>query len=355
MKENMISVRIKKTVNRLLLGGAVVMGQYSMAQDIHFSQFDETPLQLNPANAGVQHDIRIITNYKNQWQSVGSPYKTFALSGDFKLLKKKKNNLGIGLDFFNDKAGDANLSSNQVNLSITGIVPLNDKSTLAGGIMGGFAQRSIQLNGLAWGSQYDGMNYNASLPTGETAGTSSFTYFDMGAGLEYHYSSDEMYISANNARKVTIGVSMFHPQRPVYSFYGQQEQRLHTKYVLHGEGAFGIQNSNLVLKPSYIIFMQGGVTEVTPGLSFQYILQEGSKYTGHKKPSAFSIGGYYRVKDAVLAVAKFEFANYAIGFSYDINLSKLKTVSSARGGFEISLRFISPSAFTFTHKSAKFY
>src|ERR1035437_2435480 len=115
-----------------------------LAQDIHFSQFDETPLQLNPANAGVHHDIRIITNYKNQWQSVGSPYKTFAFSAEVKLLKKKKQNLGLGIDFFNDKAGDAQMGSNQANVSLSGIVPLNDKSLLSGGLMCGFAQRSMR-------------------------------------------------------------------------------------------------------------------------------------------------------------------------------------------------------------------
>lgn len=356
MKRNCFSVRFSVVQCLALIVGALILNEgRAVAQDIHFSQFDETPLQLNPANAGVKHDVEIITNYKNQWQSVGSPYKTFALSADFKLLKKKKNNLGIGIDFFNDKAGDANLSSNQVNLSLCGIVPLNDKNKLSGGIMTGFGQRSINLSGLSWGEQYDGTNYNESLPTGELSTASNFTFFDLGAGIEYSYSSDEMYISANNARKFTIGVSMFHPNRPAYSFYGESTERLHTKYVLHGDASLGIQNSNLVLKPSYIVFMQGAVTEVTPGMMFQYIIQEGSKYTGHKKPAAFSLGGYYRLKDAFIAEAKFEFANYAIGFSYDVNLSKLKTVTSSKGGFEISLRFISPSAFAFTRQSAKFY
>ena len=60
------------------------------AQDIHFSQFDETPVQLNPATVGVQHEIRGILNFKNQWQSIGSPYRTYAFSFDARLLKNKK-------------------------------------------------------------------------------------------------------------------------------------------------------------------------------------------------------------------------------------------------------------------------
>ncbi|MBL0327900.1 MAG: PorP/SprF family type IX secretion system membrane protein [Bacteroidetes bacterium] len=318
----------------------------SVAQDIHFSQFDETQLQLNPADAGVQHEVRVVTNYKNQWQSVGSPYKTFALSADARLLKDKKHHLGLGVDVFSDKAGDANLKSNQVNLSLSGVINVSQYSKVSAGLMTGFGQRSITLDGLEWGSQYDGMNYNAALPTGETAIPQTFSFVDLGAGIQYSYGNSEMYISANDARRINIGASIFHPHNPNYTFYGDSRQILHTKYVFHGNAAIGVKNTNLVLKPSYIVFLQGATKEITPGLTFQYILQEGSKYTKNKKPAAFSIGGYYRVQDAFIAVAKFEYANYSIGLSYDVNLSKLKTVSKARGGFEISLRFISPSAFS---------
>ena len=327
----------------ILFGATLSVSSY--AQDIHFSQFDETQLQLNPADAGVQHDVRVVTNYKNQWQTVGSPYKTFALSADTRLLRGKKHHLGLGIDFFSDKAGDAYLKSNQVNLSLSGIITVSQYSSISAGLMSGLAQRSITVDGLQWGNQYDGMAYNGALPTGETVTPQSFNFVDLGAGMEYNYGNSEMYISANNARRVNIGVSIFHPHNPTYTFYGDNTQILHTKYVFHGNAAIGVKNTNLVLKPSYMIFLQGGVKEITPGLTFQYILQEGSKYTGRKKPAAFSIGGYYRVGDAFIAVAKFEYSNYAIGFSYDVNMSKLRTVSKARGGFEVSLRFISPSAF----------
>lgn len=345
-------IKTKKTINEIIFQKtflSVLFGSLLsvsvVSQDVHFSQFDETQLQLNPADAGVQHDVRVVTNYKNQWQSVGSPYKTFALSADARLLKDKKHHLGLGVDFFSDKSGDANLKSNQVNLSLSGIITVGDHSVVSAGLMSGFAQRSITLDGLEWGNQYDGSTYNAALPTGETATAQAFNFVDLGAGMQYSFGNSEMYISANNARKVNIGVAVFHPHNPTYTFYGDNTQILHAKWVFHGDAAIGVKNTNLVLKPSYIVFIQGGTKEITPGLTFQYILQEGSKYTGNKKPAAFSIGGYYRMKDAFIAVAKFEYSNYAIGLSYDINLSKLKTVSKAKGGFEISLRFISPSAF----------
>jgi type IX secretion system PorP/SprF family membrane protein len=326
------------------------------AQDIHFSQFDETPLELNPANTGVHHDVRMIVNYKNQWKTVGSPYKTFALSGELKLLKQKKHQVGIGILFFNDKAGDANMATTQGNLSLSGIININDKSLVSGGLMAGFTQRSMNTTKLQWGNQYDGMAYNASLSTGEPSSLTSYnyTFADFGAGLQYSYGTNEMYISANNAKKLNIGVSVFHPHQPAYSYYRDASEKLHMKLVFHGDAAIGIPNSNLVLKPSYIVFVQGSTKEITPGMTFQYILQEASRYTGIKKPAALSLGCYYRVQDAAIAIIKFEYANYAIGFSYDINMSKLKTVTDTRGGFELSLRFISPGAFGKPTSRSKF-
>ncbi|MBL7893608.1 MAG: PorP/SprF family type IX secretion system membrane protein [Bacteroidia bacterium] len=340
-----VSIAKASQTLKLCMSFGLLMSTAVMAQDIHFSQFDETPLQLNPANAGVQNDVRAIINHRNQWQAVGSPYKTFAASCEFKLLKGKKNHLGIGIDFFNDKAGDAQLGSNQANLSLSGIVPLSSKSLLSGGLMCGFAQRSMKFDNLTWGNQYNGMSYDANLATREPGNGGSFTYLDLGAGVQYSYGTDEMYISANNTRKVNIGFSFFHPHQPVYSFYENNSQNLHMKMVFHGSASIGLGNTPLILKPSYIVFVQGGTKEITPGITMQYVLQEGSKYTKNKNPAAFSLGGYYRTMDAFIATAKFEFSNYAIGFSYDVNLSKLRTITSTKGGFEISLRFIAPAAF----------
>ena len=53
-----------------------------LAQDIHFSQFWMSPLIQNPANAGGEEDIRAILNYRDQWKSIGTPYKTFNASFD---------------------------------------------------------------------------------------------------------------------------------------------------------------------------------------------------------------------------------------------------------------------------------
>jgi hypothetical protein len=41
----------------------------------------------------------------------------------------------------------------------------------------------------------------------------------------------------------------------------------------------------------------------------------------------------------------YEFSNYAVGISYDVNFSKLVTASSFKGGLEVSIRFVTPNPF----------
>lgn len=330
-----MKTRIKKNVGFFLL---LFISISSSAQDIHFSQFDETPVLLNPANVGVQHEIRVIANYKSQWQSVNAPFKTVAVSVDGRLLKKKKNHLGVGLDFFSDKAGAGQIKTTQINFSLSGMVLLNKSNLISAGLMAGYIQRGINTTSYSWGNQYDGLAYDATRSTGEVNQMLNFNFVDLAGGIQYSFGSHEMYMSANNAKRLNLGVAVFHPHQPSYSFYGDAT-KLYMKFVFHGDAAIGINNSNIVLKPSYVVFLQGPTKEITPGLTGQYILQGDSKYTGIKKFMAVSIGGYYRAKDAVIALVKLEYNSSAIGFSYDINLSKLRTVSNTKGGFEISLRY----------------
>jgi len=67
----------------LLIGiAAVESSVYS--QDLHFSQFNETPSLVNPALTGSQYVMRASIIYKDQWGSVTVPYRTYGASYDMK-------------------------------------------------------------------------------------------------------------------------------------------------------------------------------------------------------------------------------------------------------------------------------
>jgi len=317
------------------------------AQDIHFSQTTETPLLLNPSQAGLGSDVRAYVNYKDQWRSVVSaPYKTINASVDFAVLKGSSGtHLGVGVDLFNDKAGDANMVTSVGQLHIAGIVALNSSNLLSIGLSTGYGQRSMNGSALSWGTQYDGQQYNPVLPTGEPADFASFGFLDIGAGASWFFAAGNSTMSSKDAKVFNIGFSVQHLNKPAYSFYGQSDKRLPMKIVAHGNASIGLKNTNLIMEPSYFVAIQAGHHEIIPGVMMKYIFGQTSLYTDRKKSSALSYGLFFRVNDAIVPMLRYEYSYYSIAASYDINVSGLTAASRARGGFEISLRYMVPNPF----------
>lgn len=319
------------------------------AQDIHFTQFYMSPLVQNPAMAGANFDLQAIVNYKDQWKSVASPYRTLDASCDMRLGKKKpeKGYWAAGALFYSDKAGDANMQTTQASLTAAYHVLLGSSSKLSAGIQPTFCQRSMTFENLQWGNQYVAGSYNTNNPTGEPLGSAaSYNFFDVGAGLMWTFDKGEMYISAHNHLKINAGFSVFHITQPKYSYYATPTETLYRKYVGYANANIGIKNSSLSVVPGFIFYSQGPAKELLFGTSLRYLLKESSKYTSYVNGASLSLGGYYRNKDAVALTMLLELSKYAIGFSYDINISDLNTASSKKGGFEISLRFVNPNPFT---------
>ncbi len=346
-----MTIKIMKRITYVLFS-FLLLGMLKLAaQDSHFSHSWATPLLQNPSLAGTDHDLQVILDYRNQWNSVASPYKSFNFSADLKLTKPKghKGFLAAGINVLGDKAGDAHMGTNSAMLSVAYHLLLNKNSTIGAGIMGGVVQRSIDYSQLKWASQYDG-SYNSTLPTGEPGGTSKFNYATTGAGVVWTYKKNEMYISGNDQVRASAGVSVFQPHQPDYSFY-KDDESIYAKIVLHGNGVFGIKNTNLCIAPGFVASMQGKSNELFLGALFKYILKEDSKYTGNVKGAAVSLGMFYRNKDAFVPTFFLEMGQYSLGLSYDVNISGLKQASSGRGGFEISLRFVNPNPFLYKSAS----
>ncbi|HTF03377.1 MAG TPA: PorP/SprF family type IX secretion system membrane protein [Bacteroidia bacterium] len=333
---------------RNLFFSLAILGSATLgAQDIHFSQITETPLLLNPSQAGLGHDIRASINYKDQWRSVVSaPYKTISASADFALLKKNNGtHLGVGINIFNDKAGDANMSTTVGQLHVAGILGLNSTNMLSVGVVAGYGQRNMNYSALSWGNQYNGQEYDPGLASGESQTYSSFNYLDIGAGVSWLFGAGSATMTSKDAKIFNIGIAVHHLNKPAYSFYGENSNKLPMKIVFHGNASIGMKNTNLILEPSYFVAIQGGHQEITPGVMLKYIFGQSSVYTSRKKSSALSFGAFFRVKDAIVPMLRYEFSNWSVATSYDINISGLTAASRARGGFEISIRFMTPNPF----------
>lgn len=333
-------------------------------QDPHFSQFAEHSALINPALTGVDHSLKFNVGYKNQWQSVSTPYRTYGASvesrllpGGWKRISKhrgmtfKQRNTGhfaAGLSVYKDKVGDGNSERTQGNLSLAVFIRTGKKSLLSCGLQGSLAQQKLNNAALVFPNQYNGLAYDPSMASGENFASQNFSYTDLGAGLLWSYNRTSKQAGASRI-KVNIGVSAFHLNKPRQAYLLTSSNSFIPKYVLYGDILLRPLFSKLALAPSFMYQKQGPSRELLAGFMIKYFTgYGGSRYTGIDKSNCMSYGAFIRRGDAFILMMLFEWKEqYAVGLSYDINISKLSNASSGRGGMELMLRYTPPATYLY--------
>lgn len=337
---------MKNSIHLILLIGLLTISGQAIAQDVHFSQMQYSPMLLNPGLSGANAPLTAIANYRSQWRSVASPYSTINASVDGRFNERKRMKKGIiagGINFFNDQVGDLKVSTNSVNLNLAYHLIIDRQQTIGLGIYGGFTQRAISADGARWGSQYNGTAYDPLMTSGENFSTPNFSFLDAGAGLVYTYSQNEGYMTQNNHRKVNAGFAVYHVNKPSYSFINKTDERLPLRFSAFVTAILGFNNSNGALMPAIYFNRQKSNTEILYGTYYRITAGENSKVTARRKATYISLGLFHRWKDALVAKAMLEYGPVSGGFAYDINISSLTEVSSARGGFEVFLKYSLPN------------
>lgn len=319
------------------------------AQDIHFSQFRMTPVFLNPSTAGsFTGDFRAHLNYRNQWGTLGDPYQTFAVSGDGKLFQDEwdGSHLGVGGFAYSDQAGEAGFGTTRGKLAVSYNLAITEDQYIAAGIQGGYDQMSVDREELEWGTQYDGTGHDPDLPSQEGGLGTSSSAIDLGAGVNWRLFSEQANMISNEGSWVQAGAAVHHLTRPEHSLYtGGATMRTSMKYIFHADASIGLGGSGFAVLPGVMYARQGPFQEMLYGGNLRYKFSEEAHFTGFEKGAALSLGVHHRWGDAIIASALLEYAGYAIGFSYDSNISSLSEATNGVGGFEISLRFTTPDPF----------
>ncbi|HEX8514919.1 MAG TPA: PorP/SprF family type IX secretion system membrane protein [Bacteroidia bacterium] len=353
----------------ILLPALLISISALYAQDIHFSQYMQTPSLVNPALTGASAVVRASVIYKDQWRSVTVPYKTYGASFEMKfkasnwekadkfktkIYKKSFSRMAGGLSFYRDRAGDGNMGSTQANLSLATFVPTGRHSSLSLGLQASIVQQSVDVSKLVFPNQYGTSGYDPGMSSGENYAAQNFIYPDFAGGINWSYGFNERSIGANNEKRANIGASVYHFNQPKQLYLDDSKERLNPKYIFHADMLYGIRNTNVALIPSFIATFQGPAMEMIEGFMVKYYFKEDSKYTGIIKRSGLGLGVAYRNTDAVIFSVLLEYENYAAGVSYDINTSKLSRATTGRGGPEIFVRFVTPNPFLYQKSRARF-
>lgn len=301
----------------------------AMAQGMHFSQYYNAPMLLNPANTALmpENDYRVGANYRNQWATVPVPYRTMSAYADFQALRSSElsNWLGVGVAFFNDKAGNGDLSLNRTEAFVAYHLQLGYTSMLSAGISGAYVQRSVDFNKLTFDMQWDGFSFNGSLPNGEKAGVMKTSFMDVGAGINYAYfPNDNVYLK--------VGVGLAHINQPTESFYSMVN-----KMGLRPTGNIDLMvraNNALIINPSVYYTRQKTASELVYGSLFQF-------YTGGDgaKSTQLIVGAFHRWNEAVIGTFGYEWGGLRLMTSYDFTVSKLSPYNGGNGALEFAVRY----------------
>lgn len=322
---------MKQILKHIGIACGMLLSLYSGAQDLHFSQFFNSPLTTNPANTGFipDGDYRLGVQFRDQWSSVMTiPYKTMSAFGDVQVMKDRFENgwLGIGAVMLRDVAGSGNLTSNKVYGSVAYHQMLGLASLLSMGFNVGYASKTINVTNLKFPDQFDGKFFDNKLPTSVALARPSVGYLDLQAGMNYAYfPTENIYLNT--------GFSVHHINKPRESFFDAVgpgiDNRVPRRYIAFLNGSFMV-NDQWIINPNAYFTSQAKVSQVVVGANAHYNLSGNGENV--------LIGGlYYRHKDAVIPMIGLGYKDYAFTFSYDATISTMRNFNNTRGAFEFSL------------------
>lgn len=300
------------------------------AQDLHFSQFFNSPLSTNPANTGFipDADYRLGAHYRNQYSSIlSSPYKTISVFGDAQLLRNKIENgwLGIGGLILSDVAGSGGLRSTKIYGSLAYHQQLGNSSLLSAGFNVGWANKRIDISKLSFPDQFDGKFFDNTLPSSVVLNANSVSYLDIQAGLNYaFFPTEDIYING--------GYSIHHVNGPQETFFSgvADSSRISMRHIGFANALIKL-NDRVIINPNIFYTNQAKSSELVLGLNANYNL---SGEGGEKQLIA---GIYYRAGDAVIPMVGFELKNIRFTFSYDVTTSPLRNFNNFRGANEFNI------------------
>ena len=324
-----------KFVKILLFFLTALFYQTTIAQEIHWTMYDMSPLTLNPANTGAfEGTFRIGGIYRDQYNSISNAtgYRTPSFYVDAPILRGfgKNDWVGIGGVFYNDQTGTANLTDSGFLGSASYHLSLNKKGTthLTLGVQGGMISRRVEANNTNWlfAEEIDIDLGGGGLNPGEATDRANMAdkqYFDLNAGL----------LLTSNLNKTTtmrLGIAFKHITQPEYNLLNSTTEKLPMRLTAHGTFDIGLSDK-WMLSPSFLFnnisTMNEGAIQALLGYHFN-------------KDLTLKFGPGYRLGDAVAVIVGVDYKQFRAGVSYDITVSNLSTTNRNQGGFEIGLWYI---------------
>jgi type IX secretion system PorP/SprF family membrane protein len=301
-------------------------------QDVHATQFYNTPYLINTGLTGqFEGAQRYMLYQRTQWRSITTPYRSFALAGEWKNISLKKifwkiPNIHSGFTLITDKAGDSQFRT--TNLVGQFSMPLLVQQWQIQPSLGlGLLNMHLSDAELTFDRQWTGQIFDPNSSTGENIGEVGYTRFQLNTGISA--------FKKVSTGQVLLGVGLFNVQRPKQNFITGDGTYLQRRWTLHGQYKHTLQQGWSV-EPLFLLSIQGPYQSINPGLRVHFERQ----LSGIQQAAYVGIVG--RSRDAGNIVVGVRQEEWEFGLSYDINVSDLDKASRKRGGLEITAIYILP-------------
>lgn len=331
--------------NKLLLFLVGLLASVSAtAQDIHFTQFNMSPMTLNPAMIGkFEGTVRLGGIFRGQWASVigaSDQYKTPAAWADAPIIRgfRKKDWVGLGLSVVADKAGVLGLTNTGGKLGASYHLALDKKGKtyLSVGFTYGSVNRKLNRDGAEFGEGLKNGNAQSD-PDFAGLATDKQSYTDADAGVV-------LSAQLNKTMDFNIGFGMFHMLEPEFTLLKGNSsdpnspatkstpRKLNRRPLVHGQFNMKL-NDRFTVSPQFQFQTMAGSDEIQVQAMGGYLFNP-------ERDITLRFGAGYRLSDAVQAIVGAQIKSLQVGLAYDINTSDLNAASNYRGGFELAANYI---------------
>ena len=283
--------------------------QIAFCQDAEFTQFYSNPIYLNPAFAGTNNCPRLSTNHRSQWTGLPEIFNTTSFSYDQNISKIHG---GFGFMLLSDRLNNS-IQNNRISGMYSYQIKISEKIRLRAGLEATIWQNKFDQSQLTFVDMIDPIR-------GFVYSTANNTLNNSKNGIDF--SSGVLAYS----ERFFIGFSTHHLTEPQQSLH-DEESKLERKYSLNIGCHIPVNNQNSfkdkwIISPNIIFKKQGLNEQLNIGI--------------YGEKGAYVLGLWYRDNQNYAFLVGAKVGLIKIGYSYDINLSRLYLASS--GSHEVSIQ-----------------
>lgn len=279
----------------------IMSGSVSAQQDKLITHFMYDKMSLNPGETGIDEGICGVMMYRNQWDKVNGAPNSILLNVEANMNRFFPG--GLGISFFHDEIGFN--KQNNVLLNYSYPLQINGVGTLGLGVGVGLMNFSMSPDWVPPTTLNDG-----TLPTAYSANNLdlNFGVYLKGAA-DYYVGLSSTHLSQARFAGGGLNVTTYDSKRHYYLMGGKTFRSI-------GPGDI---ETNLLLRTDLV--------KMSADINARYLWKD------------IAYGGLtYRTSDAIAIMLGYSpIKNLTVGYSYDISINKLSSVS--RGSHEIMVKY----------------